>query len=68
MSKIFKIYLTMALGLIGAIVLTFIIINLTQLQKENNYKRCLSVVNMAIKTGKILNKDVHEECKYHLEV
>jgi predicted tellurium resistance membrane protein TerC len=55
------------LAVVFSIVFTFTIIELTELQKINNYKRCISVVSMAIKTGKIKNKDAHEECKFYLE-
>jgi len=45
----------------------FTIPKLIEMQKENNYKRCESVVYAAIATGKLpSDTDVHEKCAYHL--
>lgn len=51
------------------IVLTYLVSNkIVDIQKQNDYIRCVNVVRMAKITGKIpRTTDTHEECKYHLE-
>jgi hypothetical protein len=67
-TNFIKIWIVLSILLIISLAASVIVPGLIQLQKQNNYRRCVLVVNMAKKVGGLdTTEDTHEICKYHLK-